>query len=116
MNNKMMMNKFVSNVCAKPLMKMNLQMFADGGDGGNGDGDSGDGDNDGAISFKSQSELDSWFDTKLGKSLETAQANWEKDAQKRIEDAEKKGKMTAEEQAQYDLKQERDRSKYEFIH
>lgn len=104
--NKLLMNQFV-NRSGQRLMKMQLQFFAEGGDGG--DGDPGDGGTDDeTISFKNQSELDSWFDTKLSKSLETAQAKWQAESEKRIKEAEQKGQMTAEEKAQYELQQERD--------
>ncbi|WP_251870141.1 DUF4355 domain-containing protein [Enterococcus italicus] len=104
--NKLLMNQFV-NRSGQRLMKMQLQFFAEGGEGG--DGDPGDGGTDDeTISFKNQSELDSWFDTKLSKSLETAQAKWQAESEKRIKEAEKKGQMTAEEKAQYELQKERD--------
>lgn len=104
--NKLLMNQFV-NRSGQRLMKMQLQFFAEGGEGG--DGDPGDGGTDDeTISFKNQSELDSWFDTKLSKSLETAQAKWQAESEKRIKEAEQKGQMTAEEKAQYELQQERD--------
>jgi len=104
--NKLLMNQFV-NRSGQRLMKMQLQFFAEGGEGG--DGDPGDGGTDDeTISFKNQSELDSWFDTKLSKSLETAQAKWQAESEKRIKEAEQKGQMTAEEKAQYELQKERD--------
>ncbi|MCM6930344.1 DUF4355 domain-containing protein [Enterococcus italicus] len=104
--NKLLMNQFV-NRSGQRLMKMQLQFFAEGGEGG--DGVPGDGGTDDeTISFKNQSELDSWFDTKLSKSLETAQAKWQAESEKRIKEAEQKGQMTAEEKAQYELQQERD--------
>lgn len=117
---KLLKTKLLNTKSDDQLMKMNLQFFADGGDGaGAGDGGSGEGDGangtgdpvdpgDGAISFKNQSELDSWFDKRMEKSLSTARNNWDKEQQKKLEEAEKKGKMTAEEKAQYDLKQERE--------
>lgn len=104
MKNKQKTTRFVRSLCEEPLIKMNLQMFGDDGEGDGSDGS----EEDEAISFKNQSELDSWFDKKMSKSLETAKATWDKDQAQRIKDAEKKGKMTAEEQAQYELQQERD--------
>lgn len=107
--NKLVMKHFVSQLNRNRLIKMDLQLFADGGDGDDGGNDAGDGNGDEeTISFKNQSELDSWFDTKLSKSLETAQARWQQEADKKIKDAERKGQMTAEEKVQYELKQERD--------
>jgi hypothetical protein len=97
--NKTMMNRF--------LMSMNLQYFAEGSEGDNGDGDSGDGESK-TISFTSQSEFDSVVDKRISKAIETAQAKWQAESEKRIQDAEKKGQMTAEEKAQYELQQERE--------
>jgi hypothetical protein len=97
--NKTMMNRF--------LMSMNLQYFAEGGEDGNGDGGSDNGEN-GSISFANQSEFDSVVDKRISKAIETAQAKWQAESEKRIQDAEKKGQMTAEEKAQYELQQERE--------
>lgn len=69
------MTRFVRSLCEEPLIKMNLQMFAEEGAGDGGDG----AEDDESISFKNQSELDSWFDKKMSKSLETAKATWDKD-------------------------------------
>ncbi|MGL9969434.1 DUF4355 domain-containing protein [Enterococcus sp. DIV1420a] len=101
MKSNQKMQRFVRSLCKESLIKMNLQLFAEEGDG---DGT----EDEESISFKNQSELDSWFDTKLSKSLETAQARWQEETDKRIQEAEKKGQMTAEEKAQYELQQERD--------
>ncbi|HFE9852464.1 TPA: DUF4355 domain-containing protein [Enterococcus faecalis] len=101
MKSNQKMQRFVRSLCKESLIKMNLQLFAEEGDG---DGT----EDEESISFKNQSELDSWFDTKLSKSLETAQARWQEETNKRIQEAEKKGQMTAEEKAQYELQQERD--------
>lgn len=100
--NKTMQQNFVRTISGQRLMKMNLQLFAEGD--GNGDG-SGSGDGDGAepISFASQSELDSFIDKRLSKSLETAKSKWESEANKRIEDAkseaERLAALSAEEKA-----------------
>ena len=110
--NKLLMNQFVGQSCSNRLMKMKLQLFADGGEGdgadGGQDGDSGDGESK-PISFTSQSEFDSVVDKRISKAIETAQAKWQSEAEKRIQDAEKKGQMSAEEKAQYELQQERER-------
>lgn len=105
--NKLMMSSFVH--AGRPMMKMNLQFFAEGGDGGSGEGGSDDGaDGDGGegakpITFTSQADLDSWYDKKMAKSLETAKANWAKESQKAIEEAkteaERLAAMSAEEKA-----------------
>lgn len=110
--NKLLMNQFVGQSCSNRLMKMKLQLFADGGEGdgadGGQDGYSGDGERK-PISFSSQSEFDSVVDKRISKAIETAQAKWQTEAEKRIKDAEKKGQMSAEEKAQYELQQERER-------
>ncbi|MCY9806566.1 DUF4355 domain-containing protein [Lentilactobacillus senioris] len=96
----------------RDLLKLNLQMFADDGDGGSGD-DGGNnenlsndnqgsqGSNPDAIIFQNQSELDSWFDKRLDKATDTLRANWEKEkaTQKSYEE------MTPEEQRAYDADQ-----------
>ncbi|EIB6805436.1 DUF4355 domain-containing protein [Enterococcus faecalis] len=100
------MTKFVRGLHSNKL-SMNLQLFSEGGSDTGGEGGTENPDDE-TITFKSQSDLDSWFDSKLNKSLETAKSKWEKDAQQRIEEAEKKGKMSAEEQAQYEIQKERE--------
>lgn len=102
-------------------LKLNLQLFADDGDGGNGDagdgaGDSGNQNSNGAgrtdppadpdkpnpdaVSFKSQAELDELISNKLNE----AKSAWEKDkqTQKAYED------MSPAEKQTYDLKQAQD--------
>ncbi|EME8160412.1 DUF4355 domain-containing protein [Enterococcus sp. C76] len=104
--NKLLMNQFVGQSCRNRLIEMNLQFFADGGEG-----DGADGSQDGEskpISFASQSEFDSVVDKRISKAIETAQAKWQVEADKKIKDAEKKGQMSAEEKAQYELQQERE--------
>lgn len=46
------------------------------------------------ISFKDQSELDSFVDTKLNKALETAHSKWEEEAKEREDKAKQLAKMT----------------------
>lgn len=109
--NKLLMDQFVSRKCRPQLMKMQLQFFAEGGEGGSGGEGSENGSSGGEenpISFANQSEFDSVVDKRISKALETAQAKWQSDADKRIQEAERKGQMTAEEQAQYELQKERD--------
>lgn len=110
--NKLLMNQFVGQSCSNRLMKMKLQFFADGGEGdsaaGGQNGDTEDGESK-PISFSSQSEFDSVVDKRISKAIETAQAKWQTEAEKRIQDAEKKGQMSAEEKAHYELQQERER-------
>lgn len=85
------------------LLAMDLQLFAeDPGSGGNGNGDSAGGDE--PISFATQSELDSFVDKRISKSLETAKSKWETEQKAKIEaaksEAAKMAQMTAEEKAQ----------------
>lgn len=105
--NKLMMSNFVR---AEHLpMKMNLQFFAEGGEGGSNEGgsenraDGNAGEGTKPITFTSQADLDSWYDKKMAKSLETAKANWAKESQKAIEEAkteaERLAAMSAEEKA-----------------
>lgn len=105
---------------------MNLQRFTDGGAGEPGSlgnpagGPSSEPETKPAgeetpIIFKSQSELDSMIDKKLSKSLETAQKNWEKQTQSKLAEAEKKGKMTAEEQKEFELQQAREELELERL-
>ncbi|MBL1228141.1 DUF4355 domain-containing protein [Enterococcus sp. BWB1-3] len=104
------MKTFVLSKC-KDYLELNLQLFTDGsgGDGAGGEpGGSDDGAGEGEIKFSSQSELDSYIDKKLEKSLTTARNKWDVEAQERIKEAERKGKMTAEEQAKYELDKEKE--------
>lgn len=105
--NKLLMDQFVGRKYGNRLMKMKLQFFAGGGEGDGADGGADDGESK-PISFSSQSEFDSVVDKRISKAIETAQAKWQTDAEKRIQDAEKKGQMSAEEKAQYELQQERE--------
>lgn len=107
-------------------LKLNLQMFAEGGDGGNGGGTGTDGahagDNGGnqgegtdkptdpptkpdkpdasAISFKSQTELDALINTKI----QAAQAQWQQNQQQQKD----YDKMTPAEKQAFDLKKAQD--------
>ena len=105
--NKLLRDQFVGRKYGNRLMKMKLQFFAGGGEGDGADGGADDGESK-PISFSSQSEFDSVVDKRISKAIETAQAKWQTDAEKRIQDAEKKGQMSAEEKAQYELQQERE--------
>lgn len=88
--NKQKMQKFVQSICEEPLIKMNLQLFAEEAD------DSEDPEDKESISFKNQSELDSWFDKKMSKSLETAKAKWDKDHRTAIDAAKTEGQRLAQ--------------------
>lgn len=106
------MKAFIDQLESQKLMKLNLQLFTEGGDGGSdgdpgtgGDGGSGAGGEDSKpITFASQAELDSAIDKHSAKALATAKAKWEAEAQAKIEaaktEAEKMANMTAEQQAE----------------
>lgn len=85
-------------------LKLNLQLFTDGGDGGNGEPE--------VITFANQSELDSWKDKQLAKSLETAKAKWETESAAKLEEAkteaERLAKMTADEKAAAEAQKQAD--------
>ncbi|HFE9851443.1 TPA: DUF4355 domain-containing protein [Enterococcus faecalis] len=102
MKSNQKMQRFVRSLCEESLIKMNLQLFAEDGEGDD-DGSNGEGD-DKVISFKNQSELDTWYDKKLSKSLETAKAAWAKEEEERVKtvktEAERLAALSAEEKAQ----------------
>lgn len=111
-------------------LKLNLQMFAEGGDGGNGGGTGTDGANAGdnggnqgegadnpndppatppadpdkpnpsAVSFKSQAELDTLINAKI----QAAQAQWQQNQQRQKD----YDKMTPAEKQTFDLKKAQD--------
>lgn len=97
---------------SKELLKLNLQLFAEGGEGGSdnpgqegGQGSDGGDNGQEAISFANQSEFDSVVDKRISKALETAKGKWEAEKEAAISEAEKLAKMNtaerkeAEEQA-----------------
>ena len=94
------MKEFILKKCEEKLMKLDLQLFAEpGGDGGGGDTPP----PAEPISFASQSELDSFVDKRVAKSLETAQSKWETDHKEKLEaaksEAARMAQMSAEEKA-----------------
>ncbi|MBB1080242.1 DUF4355 domain-containing protein [Limosilactobacillus sp. STM2_1] len=105
--------RFYSN-----LLSLNLQRFADEGQGEGGDNGATDTENEDAntgnnpdeqskpfMTFNTQSELDSYFDKKLSKALGTARSNWEKEQDDKAKKAKDLKKMSPEERQEYDLKQ-----------
>lgn len=100
------------------LSKLKLQLFAEGGDGGTGGtgtgdpgtgGAAGSGDGAGTKTFDDilkDKAYQSEFDKRIAKSLETAKAKWDTEAQKKIDDAkteaEKLAKMNADEKAKFE--------------
>ena len=97
------------------LLKLKLQLFAESGE--NGTGDTG---TEGAAGSKDGKDTEiktfddilkdktyqSEFDKRISKSLETAKAKWDAEAQKKIDDAkteaEKLAKMNADQKAEYE--------------
>lgn len=78
----------------KSPMKLNLQLFAEGGEG-----DGGNEENDNESEFKapqSQSELDSVVGTAVNKALANAKAKWEEEAKMKIEDAKTQAEKLAQ--------------------
>lgn len=87
-------------------LKMNLQMFTDGGtDGGNGDG----GQSTEPITFASQAEFDSAVDKLTAKALETAQAKWqeqlEQERQAALTEGQRMAQMSEEERKKEEARQ-----------
>mgnify|MGYP004675467475 CR=1 FL=1 len=93
---------------------MNLQFFAEGGDGagadggGSGDGSGGDGGAGSAISFddflktgSNQSEFDRRVQEAVHTAVKNAQEKWQALTDDKLSEAEKLAKMTKEEKAQY---------------
>lgn len=113
-------------IATTKTMPLNIQFFADGGDGGQGAGE-GNGQGDGAGTGEPGGEksfddllkdkaYQSEFDKRVAKALETAKGKWTTEQQKAIEDAkteaEKLAKMNADQKAQYEReKQESDFNK-----
>ncbi|MCD7113433.1 DUF4355 domain-containing protein [Limosilactobacillus agrestis] len=99
------------------LLKLDLQRFADEGQGEGGDegtdtGNEPQGANEDSDkqdkpfkTFNTQSEMDSFFDKKLSKALDTARSNWEKEQDDKAKKAKDLKKMSPEERQEYDLKQ-----------
>ncbi|MFS7206711.1 DUF4355 domain-containing protein [Carnobacterium divergens] len=100
----------------KQFITMQLQFFAEGGNeggepGGSAGGEGGQEGNE-QIVFNSEAELESHFDKKLEKSLQTAKAKWEKESVAAIEnaktEAQKLADMDAQQKAEYEAKQKAD--------
>lgn len=108
------MKEFIEKMASQQVLKFNLQLFTEGGDGGSdgssdtgapsGTGSNPNGDGPKPISFASQAELDSALDKHASKALATAEAKWKAESQQAIEaaksEAEKMANMTAEQQAE----------------
>lgn len=55
--------------------------------------------------FETESEMDSFFDKKLNKALETARSNWQKEQDEQAKTAKERKNMTEEQRREYDFKQ-----------
>lgn len=100
-----------TNLDSKLRLPLNLQLFAEGEGDSEVPGDFSESNTteeaQEAITFKTQAELDSFFDKRMDKALSTARSNWEKETEQKLKEAEEKGQMTEKERAQYDLEQEK---------
>lgn len=118
-----MRNKVVKAFCKAP---MNLQLFAEGGDGAGADGGNGGGSGEGAggeggaggdtpPSFDdflktdgNQAEFDRRVQKAVNTAVKNAQEKWQALADDKLSEAEKLAKMTKEEKAQY-MQQKREK-------
>ena len=115
-----MRNKVIKAFCKVP---MNLQLFAEGGDGAGADGGNGggSGDGEGAGGSDTPPSFDDFlktggnqaeFDRRVQKAVNTAvtkaQEKWQALADDKLSEAEKLAKMTKEEKAQY-MQQKREK-------
>jgi len=96
------------------LLFLNLQRFAEGEQGGEGDATDEQQSSEGTEktepfkTFETESEMDSFFDKKLSKALETAKSNWQKEQEEQEEqakNAKERKNMTEEQRREYDFKQ-----------
>lgn len=93
----------------KNELLLDLQRFAeDGGDGQDGVQASTEESVEKSEPFKTfetESEMDSFFDKKLNKALETARSNWQKEQDEQAKTAKERKKMSEDERREYDFKQ-----------
>ena len=78
-----------------------LQMFADDGDGGGADGNGADGAGDSAAGAQDQKPAAKYTDEDVDKILNKKFAEWQKNQEKKVSEAERLSKMTAEEKATF---------------
>lgn len=88
-----------------------LQMFADDGDGGGADGNGADGAGDSAAGAQDQKPAAKYTDEDVDKILNKKFAEWQKNQEKKVSEAERLSKMTAEEKAAEKLKALEDKIK-----
>lgn len=82
-----------------------LQMFADEGDNGGADGNGGDGAGDSATGAQDQKPAAKYTDEDVDKIIEKKFAEWQKKQEKKVSEAERLSKMSAEEKANERIKQ-----------
>lgn len=103
---------FMKNI----VLKLNLQRFADDGQSEGGEESNTNpsetevkedvsGDTKPFKTFDTQSEMDSFFDKKLAKALDTARSKWEKEQNDKAQKAKDLKNMSPEERQNYELKQ-----------
>lgn len=88
-----------------------LQMFADDGDNGGADGNGADGAGDSATGAQDQKPAAKYTDEDVDKILNKKFAEWQKNQEKKVSEAERLSKMTAEEKAAEKLKALEDKIK-----
>lgn len=88
-----------------------LQMFADDGDDGGADGNGADGAGDSATGAQDQKPAAKYTDEDVDKIIEKKFAAWQKQQEKKVSEAERLSKMTAEEKAAEKLKALEDKIK-----
>lgn len=100
------------HIMEKELLFLNLQRFAEGEQGGEGDATDEQQSSENAEqktepfkTFETESEMDSFFDKKLSKALETARTNWQKEQEEQAKNAKERKNMTEEQRREYDFKQ-----------
>ena len=81
-----------------------LQMFADEGDNGGADGNGADGAGDSATGAQDQKPAAKYTDEDVDRILNKKFAEWQKNQEKKVSEAERLSKMTAEEKAAEKLK------------
>ena len=101
-----MRNRVVKAFCKVP---MNLQLFAEGGDGAGADGGNGGGSFDDFLKTGgNQAEFDRRVQKAVNTAVTKAQEKWQALADDKLSEAEKLAKMTKEEKAQY-MQQKREK-------
>ncbi|MBX9012653.1 DUF4355 domain-containing protein [Ligilactobacillus murinus] len=96
----------------KELLLLDLQRFAEGEQSGEGDATDEQQSSENVEqktepfkTFETESEMDSFFDKKLSKALETARTNWQKEQEEQAKNAKERKNMTEEQRREYDFKQ-----------